>query len=324
MNAKYQIARWIGHQHWLRGRGQLVSWLCPSGESTGQEFNAEFFGCRYQGQLDDFIDRHVYLFGGWELHILALMSQLAKACRAVNSGPVTYVDVGANTGQHALFMSRHVNTAICFEPYEPVRRRLEQRIVSNHLRNVTVAPLALSSRRGDSSYYSPEGCNQGTGSLVASFSGTNRSQPITVPTEIGDSYFQDPSKPHINILKIDVEGGERGVLEGLRETLRRSRPAVIVELSEYTQNDLQTLDRLYTLLYADAMAFRIDHHAWRAGYRLRPCDFRAPSDILIVPRELAPFIPLAGGFAAAPRTLADSPHANEAELVNISEISHSA
>ena len=300
MKQRYQIARWVGHQHWCRGRGRPVSLLCPPDGRSGEEFNVEFFGHRYHGLLDDFIDRHVYLFGGWELHILALMSQLTKAYRAVTTRPVTYVDVGANTGQHALFMSGHADNVICFEPFEPVRRRLEARVVSNRLHNISVVPLALSAQAGTSFYYSPEGRNQGTGSLVPAFCAGNRSAPIVVGTDVGDNYFQNHSNRAITVLKIDVEGGGRGVLEGLRETLLRCRPAVILELSEYTRTDIGSLARLYDLLYPAAVAFTIGHIPGRVGYRLQECDFEAPNDILIMPLELSTALPLSASFGSVP------------------------
>lgn len=300
MKRRYQIARWLGHQHWLRGRGPLVSLLCPRDLRSEAEFNVEFFGHRYQGLLDDFIDRHVYLFGGWELHVLALMSQVARAFRTVGRKSVTYVDVGANTGQHALFMSRHVDTVICFEPFEPVRRRLEEKVALNRLGNVFVVPIALSGKEGTSSYYSPEGQNQGTGSLVQAFSAGNRTAPIDVRTNVGDSYFQDRSQPPISIVKIDVEGGERGVLEGLRETLLRSRPAVILELSEYTRADIGSLAKLRGLLYPGAAVLTIGQAKGRLGYRLQECDFKAPSDLLIVPSEFSAAIPIRESFCSVP------------------------
>lgn len=268
----------------------------------------DFFGHRYHGFLDDFIDRCVYLYGGWELHILALLSQLARTYRALSPHAVTYVDVGANTGQHALFMTSHADRVICFEPFEPVRRRLEERIALNQLHNVSVIPIALSAKKGSSSYYPPGGPNQGTGSLMAGFSTGNRTVPIAVATAPGDSFFrQEPNSTMpteaasgIGILKIDVEGGERGVLEGLRETLLNSRPAVILELSEYTRRDMGTLERLSALLYPEAAFFTICAAPGRLGYQLEPCGFEAPSDILVLPSRLAARIPVRGPLAPAP------------------------
>jgi FkbM family methyltransferase len=262
-------------------------------------FDVDFFGHNYRGILDDFIDREVYIYGGYELNTLALMSQLAKAIRAKKTGPVTYVDVGANTGQHALFMSRHADSVICFEPFQSVRMRLEERVASNNIHNVSVLPVALSDQNGTSFYYAPDGNNQGTGTLVPELSVGSRSAPIEVRTDVGDNYFADCSGSGISILKIDVEGSELGVLEGLRKTLQRCRPAVILELSEFTRAKIGSLGRLCQLLYSDAVAFTIGKTPWRVDYTLRECDFKAPSNILIIPSEFSGLVSRCASFARA-------------------------
>jgi hypothetical protein len=143
---------------------------------------------------------------------------------------------------------------------------------------------------------------------VPDFSAGNALAPIVVRTDVGDNYFHDGSAPRITVLKIDVEGGERGVLEGLRETLLRCRPAVVLELSEHTRNDIGSLDRLYSLLYPGAVAFTVEYVAAHVGYKLHKCDFRAPSDILIVPSALSAAIPSTASFASVPANPAPSDH----------------
>lgn len=310
MKKKYRLARWLGHRFWLRGRGRLILSLCPPEKHTGEEFNVDFFGHNYHGFLDDFIDRQVYIYGGYELNTLVLMSQLVKGYRTVRQGPITYVDVGANTGQHAIFMSRYADRVTCFEPFEPVRRRLEDRIAHNNIDNVTVYPLALSAQEGTSFYYPPEGSNQGQGSLVSELPISSRPAPITVKTDVGDNYFADHSNAGITILKIDVEGSEVDVLEGFGKTLLRYRPAVILELSEYTREKAGSLAQLTELIYPDAAVFTIGKTAWRVDYRLQECDFRhsALENILIIPSELSTAFPHCASFAsvlACPPSLAD-------------------
>jgi hypothetical protein len=46
----------------------------------------------------------------------------------------------------------------------------------------------------------------------------------------GDAALEALRPGPVSMIKIDVEGGELEVLEGLRETLRRQRPVVICEL----------------------------------------------------------------------------------------------
>lgn len=306
MKWRYRAARWLGHRFWLRGRGRVILSLSPTDKETGEVFDVDFFGHNYHGLLDDFIDREVYIYGGYELNILVLLSQLAQASRATREGPVTYVDVGANTGHHALFMSRLADRVICFEPFEPVRHRLEERIASNNLHNVSVWPLALSAQAGQSFYYPPESNNQGTGSLVPELFSSNRPVPIEVKTDVGDNYFDDCSGSGVSILKIDVEGSEIPVLEGLRKTLLRCRPAVILELSEFTRAKVGSLARLCALLYPDAVALTIGKTPWRVDYTLKECDFTEPGNILIIPAEFSAMVPRRASFASAPANLAES------------------
>jgi FkbM family methyltransferase len=277
--------------------------MCPPDKDTGEEFNVDFFGYTYHGFLDDFIDRHVFIYGGFELNVLGLLSQLAKAGRALKQGLVTYVDIGANTGQHALFMSRHADRVICFEPFEPVRRRLEDKIASNNLKNISVYPVALSAQAGTSLYYPPEGHNQGAGTLVPELSSARQLIPTEIRTDVGDKYLADQLDSGPTILKIDVEGSELKVLQGLRRTLQRWRPTVILELSEFTRGKAGSLPRLCELLYPDAVAFTIGQPAGSADYKLQECDFKALSNILIIPSELSALVPRCASFASAPTFL---------------------
>jgi len=51
-----------------------------------------------------------------------------------------FLDIGANTGQHSLFMSRHAKEIHAFEPWAPVLIKLRRHIEINRLKNVVVHP----------------------------------------------------------------------------------------------------------------------------------------------------------------------------------------
>ena len=75
---------------------------------------------------------------------------------------ITFYDVGANVGQHTLFMSKHSDEVISFELFEPVRTKLLQKLEENKIRNVRVFPIGLGARDEDLAFSSPTGDNLGT------------------------------------------------------------------------------------------------------------------------------------------------------------------
>ena len=239
----------------------------------------------YAGRLDDLIDRLVYVYGGHELHVLTVLDELTRVARSRGGGPVTYVDVGANAGHHALFVSRRVERMVLFEPFAGVRAQLEARLLANHSGNFTLWPVALGAEAGMARYYPPVGVNRGIGTLVKELAGTGEGGGVEVRIERGDSLLATENGP--TVLKIDVEGSELAVLEGIRETLLRLRPAVVMELSDYTRERAGSLSAVLERVYPEAEVWWVVGRPGRAHYRLEPCDWSRTGDVLILPREWA-------------------------------------
>jgi hypothetical protein len=75
----------------------------------------------------------------------------------------------------------------------------------------------------------------------------------------GDDFMKASAVPRVDFIKIDVEGFERYVIEGLSETMARDKPAVILELNHWCLNVFQRtsvpdffdfLRNLFPYLYA--------------------------------------------------------------------------
>ena len=61
---KHHAVRFLGHQHWIaRGRNRVVRWLCDPETVEPVGFEVDFFGHRYPGSLDHFIDWNVFFYG---------------------------------------------------------------------------------------------------------------------------------------------------------------------------------------------------------------------------------------------------------------------
>ena len=198
-------------------------WL---GLSRSATFQTRFFGLDYRGRLDDLIDWHVFFFGSYCPAELDFLAAAAKAMGGV-AGGTTYVDVGANVGHHALFMSQRASQVVGFEPAVPARKRFEANIRLNGLANLTLFPVALADHEGEAPLGSGFDGNSGSRSLCWTL---DRDKDERVTLRRGDDLFRDEKLSRIDILKLDVEGYEKSVLVGLHDTLLRDRPIILIEL----------------------------------------------------------------------------------------------
>src|SRR5690606_32961334 len=134
-------------------------------------FKAGFFGngsgLRFQGNIVNYIDRLVYFCGAHEKYMLCFLQDYVERLRArPDKGKVIFVDIGANAGNHTLFMSRLCDEVHAFEPYERVRRQLEQNLAINHISNVHVYPVGLSDKETVMPFYAAPDTNLGAASFT--------------------------------------------------------------------------------------------------------------------------------------------------------------
>ena len=110
--------------------------------------------------------------------------------------------------------------------------RLAQNVQRNELENVSVHKLALSNRSGTGSFaYAPvQNFNQGMGSLVNS-KNSALSRTLDVETMTVDEFVRTRKIDRLDLMKIDIQGGEIGLLEGAVDTLARFSPDLLVEVS---------------------------------------------------------------------------------------------
>src|SRR5690606_2989776 len=100
--------------------------------------------------------------------------------------------VGANTGQHAMFLSKFVKAVYAFEPYPPVLVRLNRHVSINEIKNITVFPVGLGSANEEVPFFEPEGHNMGTGSFVKGSFFRNSSEPtLSLKIVVGDDVLQE-------------------------------------------------------------------------------------------------------------------------------------
>lgn len=175
-------------------------------------------GNRFELYPGEFIDRDIYAFGIYERRILELLRARLKRRR-------TYLDIGANIGNHALYLRDMFEQVHCFDPNPLIVERLGRNIALNKATNVTVHPVGLGDVDGELPFTADINGNMGLGSFVHKGS----AEPVMLPVIQASRYISEQGIEGIDFVKVDVEGFEPQVFKGLRETIETHRPVVAFE-----------------------------------------------------------------------------------------------
>jgi FkbM family methyltransferase len=239
-----------------------------------------------------------FFFGAWEKPILHFMRDVMNASQDKQK---IFVDVGANVGQHSMFMSRYSTAVHAFEPYEPVLKRFRSMIESNRITNIIVHPVGLGNAYSKMKFYKPPQMNTGTGSFVEGFLAGN-SPYDELEIVRGEDALEKASAAAVTLIKVDIEGFEKPALEGLRRVIENSRPVVVFEMTLARSNSFafknrEELQAAFPKDYA-FMIFREPYAVTTGAYELLALDDalnftqETQLDVVAYPVEKARQIPL--------------------------------
>jgi FkbM family methyltransferase len=152
-----------------------------------------------------------------------------------------FFDIGANVGYYTILSSRLVGPSGKVVAIEPVIRNLlhlYDHVKKNNAQNVEIIPAVCAERQGFISFQL--GSNSATGKIA----NLDRSAPSTeyqnltfVCATTVDTIIQQTSYIP-TVVKIDVEGAERYVLEGAKILLATSKPTILLSVhSEKLRDD---------------------------------------------------------------------------------------
>ncbi|TFH72370.1 FkbM family methyltransferase [Gammaproteobacteria bacterium LSUCC0112] len=298
---------WRHHRHLPdRIAHKIFKALNKAGCAPDFAFRHQFFGMHYDGNLTNNVDAAIYFYGAFEKPLLCFMGD---ALSAVSDGHGVFVDVGANVGQHSLYMSRFATQVLAFEPYEPVRLRLEHQLSLNAINNVAVHALGLSDANTKQIFFAPTGNNAGIGSFDPESTNKGNIAIGELALVRGDDFFGNQKPERLDLIKIDVEGFEKAVLHGLQQTLLRYRPLLIVEMTYGGTLSFKSSNEISSVLPPDYLLLCFDkrradgrkrqRHNARARssglYQLIPYPGPLASgqdDVILCPQELYQQIPL--------------------------------
>jgi|688.fasta_scaffold34337_4 FkbM family methyltransferase len=276
---KNKILKYFGHQLWIPFgvRDRVIRFFSPINPFYSFEFISLFFGYKYKGNLNSYIDWCVFFYGSYEYQTLKNLQYIFKKykCKIV-------LDIGANVGHHSLFFSKFCEHVYAFEPFQDYSRLIREKIEINSIKNISILNFGLSNSNDEILFYAPDNCqpNKGVGSFVRDYN-SNLVASKKIIVQRGDDFVNSSLISDIDFIKIDVEGLEKEVLEGLSMTINKNLPLIYLEFSQFTSNKIGGVVGLDKLLQNKYDLFIYDKKNLLTKLSLKEDVF---SDILCIPK----------------------------------------
>lgn len=184
---------------------------------------------------------HAYRFPGGRIYldVREAPAMLARALSVYETSKVValrrflppdgvFIDIGGNKGDFALIAARHLaggGRVVCIEPEPSNVGWIKRSVARNGYRNVDVVEGALAAESGEAVLH--VAARSGLHSLATNAKYRSIGE-ITVRTLTLDELISEHALERVDVLKIDVEGGEEGVLAGASKLLDSGCPLVIL------------------------------------------------------------------------------------------------
>ncbi len=172
------------------------------------------------------------LQGAFEPEMVNLFKTLAQ-----NSE--TIIDVGANIGCTSILFGTIAKQVYSFEPSPTTYGFLKSNLEQSGLKNIRTMQMGLGSQTSEFKlHYSPM-------NRAGAFVTSDKMGSVYATESISIRRMDDVLKPlnlaGIDLIKIDVEGFEKHVIQGAVETLATYKPIVVLELNHWCLNAFQRM-----------------------------------------------------------------------------------
>ncbi len=164
------------------------------------------------------------------------------------------IQAGGAVGAWPLELAKHFDKVYSFEPNQALydcfmKNKIEASRAGQDTLNLNTYRMALWNHSGDGRMYDREGKPHNMGSWgvqVVAHEGAD-----TFALCLVDELFQTK----LDLLMLDVEGGEIPALEGAEQTIARCKPTIVVESKEACQQDAgYSLQQLFD--YLESLGYR--------------------------------------------------------------------
>lgn len=177
---------------------------------------------------DDFLLNQMFYRGEYEPETSRLFYRLAKQSRVT-------LDIGAHIGYYALLagLANPSAKVYAFEALPTIAERLRENLALNPTAPVEAVTTAVGSRDGLADIYHVESNEISSNASLrkpervqANYSLGHTQIPVTTV----DHFVSERGLLGVDLVKIDTEGTEADVLQGMKSLLARDRPSLLCEV----------------------------------------------------------------------------------------------
>jgi FkbM family methyltransferase len=220
----------------------------------------------------DLLQANILLDGVWGRDLSRWWAYLVSSSERI-------IDVGAHCGYFSLLARRFAPPSAiihAFEPNPQMQMQYRRNVSLNNFEGMYLAPLAVSDSPGTLTLYIRKMLEPGASSRHRT---PHFDQAITVPAVTLDAYCDEQHIDRVDVLKMDIEGGEVAALAGMRDGLKAGRYKVLViEVHSSLLPPGAVEQMFFDLRKADYALFAIQGEA---AYRLAD-ESAAPEQVMAI------------------------------------------
>ncbi len=240
------LAEYTRHKKMNSFAAKLIppNYLYPAGSLQ----NCKVDGINFQLDISDTVD-HTNYFNVDEPSQQLLYQYVQRG--------MVVIDIGANIGVTALNFAKRVSPlgkVFSFEPSAYNYQKAAMNISLNNFLNITLINQGLGNEKTTAFLYNVNPNNRGMQRLLNVEDSNSVYEKTAVEIDTLDCSMQKFSIAKPSLIKIDVEGYEYKVIQGGKETIRKYKPALFIELDddnlrEQGSNAAELVQLLHQLQY---------------------------------------------------------------------------
>jgi FkbM family methyltransferase len=178
----------------------------------------------------DHIGDSIFMDGLYEGALLNSAFHTLLAAQSQVFSKTACLDIGANIGNHSMYFADRFAQVVSIEPNPIFCMAFRATLALNKLTNVQLLECGFGAQAGKLSYLQASSANLGASHFVTAAQDLKLAADCPqLEIKIGDDVVESLGLAPLSLIKIDVEGLELAVLQGLQRTLTSQDPVVMFE-----------------------------------------------------------------------------------------------